>query len=251
MNRSNRIKVVISFVLLVSVIAVFAMSQFVVQAQTESPATAQRSITVTGMGGTSGAPDIANLQLGIDSADVDPAVAYENANNQIETMSAALIEMGISARDIQTSNFNLYWSDKYNPATGMPTGEREYHVQHTLNVIIRDIAQVGAVIGTALDTGSNSIYGLTFGIDDPTSLVNEARSIALDDAQLRAEEIAQNIGVQLGEIITVTEGATYPQMVYSMAPGGRGGGGGNSEAPISEGSLAVDVQVTVTYAIGE
>lgn len=236
-------------VVVLGILAIFAMGQSSVQAQAESTTKVPRSITVTGIGAASGTPDVANLQLGIDSADSDPAIAYENANNQIEAMSAALIQMGIASNDIQTSNFNLYWSDKYSPS-GMPTGEREYHVQHTLNVIIRDISQVGAVIGTALETGSNNIYGLTFGIDDPMPLINEAQVIALDDAQKRAEQIAQIIGAELGEIITVDEGISYPQMAYSTFASGRGGGGGDvSEAPISEGSLAVDLQVTVTYAI--
>ncbi len=205
------------------------------------------TITVTGYGQASGTPNIATIQLGVDVVDLNPAIAFNTANTQIEAIKVVLLGLGVLESDIQTTGFNLWWNDQYDPTTGIATGQREYHAQHTLNVTVRDISQAGVVIDTAVNAGANNIYGLTFGLSDTTELGNQARVDALQDAQKRAELIAQSIGVSLGQITNVTEGGNYQAVPYSAMASGLGGGDGG--APISGGSLVVDSYMSVTYSI--
>lgn len=244
MKRTGYLIGMLSILLVIGGVGTVVLGQTTEQVQAGATV---RTLTVDGMGSSSGAPDVAHIQLGVDVVNLDPAVAYANANTQIEALKEALLAMDIASGDIQTTNFNLWWNDQYNPETGTPTGVKEYHVQHTINVTVRDISQVGSVIGSALKVGANSIYGLSFSIDDPTDLTNEARVLALADGQARAEHMAETIGVSLGKIISVREGISYQQSPFYGFIGGRGGGGG--DAPISEGQLTVDLQVTVTYEI--
>jgi uncharacterized protein YggE len=205
------------------------------------------SITVTGSGEASGAPDIAYVMLGVSVTNADVGRAVEESNSTMQAITDAVTGMGIAAEDIQTIGFNVWPEDRYDPATGQPTGERVYHVDSNLQVKVRDLGTVGQVISTALDAGANSVSGLNFGIEDTAALEAEARTKAIEDARARAGQLAEAVGMTLGDPIIVTEyiGGYYP--VYEAAAGGFGGGGGGGVPPISPGQLTVSVQVNVTF----
>jgi hypothetical protein len=136
--------------------------------------------------------------------------------------------------------------DRYDPQTGQPTGERIYHVDSTVIAKIRQIDRAGEAIELALDAGANNVYGLSFGIDDTSALEAEARQLAIQDARERAEQLAEQFGVGLGKVLTINEAAYGPVMTYPTA---FGMGGGEGAPPISEGALALNITVNVTYAI--
>lgn len=204
-----------------------------------------RTITVNGVGVVRGVPDVANLQVGVDVRNINPAVAFNETNAGVETIRTALRDVNIASGDIQSASFNLWWSEIYSPETGAPTGEREYYAQQMLNVTVRDIDRAGTVISAAVEAGANTIYGLSFDIADTEALAQEARIAALADARTRAEQIAEVIGVEVGEVLFVSEGIRFP-VGLSQDGFGLGGGGGT---PIEPGTLAVEVQVSVTYSV--
>jgi uncharacterized protein YggE len=202
------------------------------------------TVTVTGVGEAFGEPDMATVQFGYSASNEDVGTALEQANVAIERISAALIQLGVAEVDIQTTNFSVWPEDQYEPMTGIPTGVKLYRVENTMRVVIREIDSVAEVIQTALDQGTNNVYGLTFGIDDTDAIAAQARSAAVADARVRAEQLVEEMGAQLGEarIASETYGiSAFPEMAtYAM---GLGGG-----APsISEGQLSVSVQVNMTF----
>ncbi len=204
------------------------------------------SITVTGSGQASGAPDVAYINLGTDTVNADVAQAVQQANDNMAAIIDAIVATGIAKEDIQTVNFNVYPEDRYG-ADGQPTGERVYHVQNALNVTVRDISQVGTVIDTGLGAGANSVNGLNFGIADTSDLEQSARLDAVADARQRAQQLADAFGVTLGDPIIIQETNTggTPPPLYAAQASVAGAGG----AQITPGQLQVSVQVTVTFAI--
>lgn len=203
------------------------------------------TISVSGVGEAFGPPDIATVQLGVNVTDPDIGDAVAESNAAMEAVTAALVELGVSAGDIQSTNFNVWPEERYDPQTGQPTGERIYHVDSTVIAKLRQIDQVGEAIEAALDAGANSVYGLNFGIDDTRALEAEARTLAIQDARDRAQQLAEEFGVGLGEVVTIGETTYGPPMTYSVAMGI----GGEGAPPISQGTLALNVTVNVTYAI--
>jgi uncharacterized protein YggE len=205
------------------------------------------TISVTGVGEAFGRPDIATVQVGVSVTDPDVGDAVAESNARMEAITAALVEMGVAAGDIQSTNFSVWPEDRYDPQTGQATGERVYHVDSTVIAKIRDIDRAGEAIEVALDAGANNVYGLGFSIDDTAALEAEARELAIADAHERAQQLAEQFGVSLGEVVTINEAAYGPPTTYSPAVGGMGGAEG--APPISEGTLALNVTVNVTYAI--
>lgn len=219
------------------------------------PAAAQdyppNTITVSGVGSASGAPDIARLDVGVDVVDADVATAFNTASDTLSNVINALVEAGIAREDIRTSGINMWVEDRFGMDTGGEQGQRVYHVSQSLNIVVRDISTVGDVITAAVEAGANQIYGLTFSISDTTALEEEARAEAFANAQERAGNLAEVMGVTLGEPVIVIEnhGGGFPGPVaFDTAASGLGGGAG---VPVEGGQLTVSVQVQVTFAMGE
>src|SRR5687768_14713667 len=124
------------------------------------------SISVSGFGEASGQPDIAYVTVGVDVTDPDVGKAVAENNQRVEAVRQALLDAGIAADDIQTVGFSVWPEDKYDPQSGMPSGDRVYHVNNSLNIQVRDLSKAALVIDTALDAGANAVHGLSFGLED-------------------------------------------------------------------------------------
>lgn len=205
------------------------------------------TITTVGSGTAAGAPDIAILDLGVQTANSDVQIAFSEANSRLSAVRDALLAQGIAAEDLQTQGLSLYQETPYDPQTGMPSENVIYRVQNMLRVTVRDISAVGDIISLSVSAGANAINGLSFSLSDPAALQALARERAVADARARAEQLADLTGVTLGAITVVVEGdsggAVLPfaamEAAYSM-----------SAAPVETGQLSVTVQVRVTYSIG-
>jgi uncharacterized protein YggE len=167
------------------------------------------------------------------------------ANDLMTKVQEALTGQGIDAADMQTVNFNVYTQDVYDPQTNLPTGERLYHVQNFLNVKVRDISKIGAVIDAGLAAGANNVSGLYFSVEDTKALEDEARTKAIEDARARAQALADGFGVKLGDPIIISEGVTSGGLppYIPFAQDGRGA----ASVPISPGTTSVTVQINVTF----
>ncbi|MCA9915717.1 MAG: SIMPL domain-containing protein [Anaerolineae bacterium] len=239
-------KLSITFIMIASLLVLAVMPTMAQQPTTPN------TITVTGIGSASGAPDIANLEIGVETTNADLAVAYDQTNERIDTVINALVEAGVAREDIRTVGLNVY-QDRYggpNPQIsedGNPTPM--YFVSNNIRVTVRDIANVPTVLNAAIDAGANNIYGLNFGIEDTDALASEARAAALADARQKAQELAGLAEVQLGSIVNIVEtsGGFDPYNQFAMESAGLGGGGG---ATVEPGQLSVNVQLQVTFSIG-
>lgn len=243
-------KTILSILTIAMLAAVVVVGGYTKPTQAEDNATtANRFIRVTGTGSAAGAPDIAYMGIGVDSSDADINVALADNNSRIETIKAALGELGIASTDVRTDYFNI-WQDKgyYEPMMGGEPPVGTFRINHTLVVIVRDASKVGQVLGTVIDAGANVVNYVNFDIADRGALEADARVDALADARDRAQQLADQIGAQLGEVVSVVE---YSGSYYGPFYGGGGGGGGfaASNPPISEGTLSVNVQLEVTFSI--
>lgn len=204
------------------------------------------TITVTGVGEAFGSPDIAYLNLGVQTSNEDVTVAFNEANEKIEQLIAALKEFGIAARDLQTTGLYMYMENPYDPMTGQPSETLLYRVTNSLSITVRDVTQVGEVVSLGVNNGANSINGLTFGIAEPAALEQEARSEAVNNARARAQQLAELTGKTLGEPIIVSE--TFGNAIPFASNFDRAQSGGGA-ASIEEGQLSVSVNVQVTFSV--
>lgn len=246
-NRNIR-KIGLLVLSAVLLMAIFGSVGMRVQAQ--ETGVSEHTISVSGVGEVFGTPDTVYINLGVDKTSPSVTEAVTGARETLAAIITALEGAGISRDDIQTSNFNVYPEDRFNPSTGQPTGERIYHASLGVNVIVRVVDDASTVITTALDAGANSMNGLSFGIADTTELESQARAAAVANAKARADELAQAFGVTLGNVVAISEGLSgggFPAPVMRDVASGMGG----ATANIVPGQLSVSVQVNVSFAIGQ
>ena len=221
------------------------------QESVESPAL-PRTITVVGEGKTSIKPDIARVNIGVEvmKASVQEASAENKAT--VEAVLAALEAAGVEGKDIQTSGYSVY-VERYGPEGPLPEDDLRYRVSNNVTVKIRDLENVGTLLDAAIEAGANNIYGVEFALDDASEARSLARAKAVENALAKAEELAGLAGVEVGQIVSLSEiigssGGYYNQMVSASAYMGLGGGGGT---PVSPGELEVTYQIQVVYTIAD
>ncbi len=209
----------------------------------------RHSITVTGEGEVIGVPDIAKIQLGYTIEKSTVAVAQKDNTEKInQAVEKLKKDFDIDKKDIKTSNYNI--NPVYNWFEGRQT-LRGYRVSQNIDVKIRDLDKVGEILQVVGDLGLNQINNLSFEIDEPESLKQEAREEAIKEAKEKAELMAEVVGVKLGRIINFSEYTDSPSAIYETAYKSLGIGGGSDEiAPsIEVGSTEININVSIEYEI--
>ncbi len=203
-------------------------------------------ITVTGTGTVTGTPDMVQVSVGVVTQGSTVQDAVSANASQMNALLTALKADGIADKDIQTSNYNVSTQTNPKPVApgGTETTETAYYVNNQVQVTLHDVSKLGDLLDKLVAAGANNIYGVNFGISDPSQLEDQARAKAVDDASHKAQSLAKLEGLTLGSVVSVSETNGYPGTVFPAAAGLGGGG-----TPIQPGDLQVSVSLQVTYAI--
>jgi uncharacterized protein YggE len=207
-----------------------------------------RTLSVSGSGEALLAPDIAYIYVGVHTEDATAAEAVTANTAQTEELIQAIQDFGIDPKDIRTTNFSIYPMDRFDPATGQPSGQRVYAVDNTVYVTVRNLDQLGDLLDTAVQAGANTVNSVQFDVDEKDEALKQARAQAVKDAESQAQSLAQAAGLSLGEIQSISFSESQPYPIFD----GKGGGAVAAEAaaiPIQPGQLTFTVYVNVTYAI--
>ncbi len=218
------------------------------QGATGSAAVLPRTITVVGEGTVAIEPDVASVQIGVETTGESADEASAEAADVMDAVLAAMTRLRIPSKNIQTAGYSI-WVERPTTFEGKPGDNVLYHVNNTVAVTISDLSTVGDVLEAAIAAGANSIYGVNFSVADPDAVMAEARKKASEDALARAEELAALHGVAVGELISISEvisGNAVPlASVNAEYALGKGGG------PIAPGELVMTSQLQVVYAIAD
>jgi hypothetical protein len=202
-------------------------------------------ISVGGEGKVSGAPDIAVLTLGVSAL----APSVKDARDQAATAMNGIVDSikgnGVDGKDIQSTQFSIQPEYDYRGDTQELRG---YRVTNIVTARLRDIDNTGKVIDDAVAAGGDltQVQGIDFTIDDPSKLQDEARAEAVEDAQTKAERLADLAGVKLGKPLSISESGVASPMPSREA---LLGGAASDVSPIEPGEMEVTLDVQVLYAI--
>ncbi len=205
-------------------------------------------IWVTGEGKVSVVPDVAVLNLGVESQ----AESVAEAQGQAATAMTAVVEefnrFGVAEKDIKTQYFSIApvrrWSEKDGQEILLG-----YRVTNTVIAKIRKIEDTGAIIDAAARAGGDYVIinSISFTVDNPTAHYDGARVRAMADAAAKAKQLADLGNVKLGKPTYISEsGASipvvrdfYPEAAMPAAP----------STPISPGETEIRLSVQVVYSI--
>ncbi|HWQ45709.1 MAG TPA: SIMPL domain-containing protein [Longilinea sp.] len=205
------------------------------------------SISVTGTGEIYLAPDVAYINIGVQTEAPTVTEAVAQNTDQAQAIRDALTQFGVEDADIQTSGFSVYPMPQYGPDGLIMT--TLYQVNNTVYVTIRDLSGLGDVLDAVVQSGANTINSIAFDVLDQSDALAQARLLAIQDAHDQAAQMAEAAGVSLGDPLTISVYTTSaPSSIYE-ARGGVSYDATSSSVPIAAGQLVVSVQVSVSYEL--
>ena len=216
-------------------------------AQPTSAGGSTPSISVTGNGQASAAPNMAQIQLGVVS-EAPSAREATTANNQaMQALLTQLKEQGIDKRDVQTVQFDV--SPMYQqegPRRGRSPNITGYRVTNQVSVRVRDLEKLGEILDLVVEEGANQISGIQFSIDKSEELQDQARRLAIDDAKRKAAVLAEQAGAKVGRVLSIQDHAYEPRPMYGRAMAMAAEA---ASVPIATGEQVISATVQVTYAL--
>lgn len=204
----------------------------------------ERTMPLSGVGIVVAEPDMAVITVGA----AHQAKTAKAAMGAVNRASAAMLDVlraaGIDSADMQTSRLSLSpVYDRRSHEEGGPTLVG-FSASNQMTVRVREIDQVGAVLGELVAAGANDMGGIRFELSDPGPLQDEARKMAVADARARAELFAQAAGVRLGRIMTISEAGSSvprPEMMRAAAMA--------DAVPVAAGEMAIRSQVNIVWEL--
>lgn len=234
-----------------AIIAVFGLAySYIVESKTKFHAEYASQVVVIGEGTVSAKPDIALLNAAIVTEKSTVSEAQEKNTESYNAVARFLGNSGVEAKDIKTINYSIHPQYFY-PSNRKPeiTG---YQVRNALEIKIRDLSKVDEILGGIVESGANEIGNVSFTIEDPAVLKEQARKLAIEMARKKAAALAKDLGVRFSRLVGFSEnegGGTPPPIFYAEAAYGKGGSGGGPT--LSEGEQEIKVFVTLTYEFTE
>ncbi|MCR4322606.1 MAG: SIMPL domain-containing protein [Candidatus Azambacteria bacterium] len=239
--------------IIVAVMVTFAVASYVVTYSKSIDPSSFRSFSVSGDGKSVGVPDVAQVTFSvITEGGKDIGKLQQENTGKVNAINTFTKEQGIGDKDIRTQNYNIdpryqYFSCPQDGGACPPAQIVGYTINQSVQVKIRDFTKIGPLLSGMVQKGANAVSQLTFAIDDPTSVQNDARAEAIVKARQKAEGLAVAGGFRIGKLLSIEEYSSAPPTPYPMYERAMGGGGG---APsIEPGSQEVSVSVTLRYEI--
>ncbi len=229
---------------LIILVIVIAAVAFIGETLGHSRSSSSATISVTGSGTVTGTPNTMSFQMGVQTIASSAAAALSENNVKTAALEASLLKNGVTKKNLQTSDLNIYANTNSN---GTITG---FTASDDLNVTTHQLSKAGAAIDAAAHAAGNGVQlsGVTFSISNQSKYLARARARAIQNARTEASQIAKGGGTTLGSIVKVVDeentgstGIVLPFTEFASAAA--------KSVPVQAGSQSINVQVEVVYSL--
>ena len=232
----------------------------------------QPMISVTGSSEIKVAPDVVDLNVGVETCDESLEAAKRKNDDSVAGALDFLKHDGIPDKYVQTDY--LVIEPVYDPnagvdpRTGIPRPGFDNHgaiakpvyylVRKNISITVTNLASFDPIVTGLLGKGVNTIQGITFRTTELRKYKDQARSMAIRAAREKAVAAAQDLGVVIGKPydVSINEGGGW----YNSYGGGGGGGGlqnsfqnaggaGENAGTFAAGQISISANVSVSFLI--
>ena len=200
-----------------------------------------RVLTVTGDGKVIAKASYVQLQIEVSTQGNNVHEAQQENANIMNRVIQSIIALNIPREDIQTASYTIFPSYDFIEGKQVFKG---YEVTNAISVKVTDISQVGTVIDTAVQNGANRITSIQFKIENTDLYYQQALSLALQNAQMKARTIAETMQLSLypQPIEIVEENNSGPVLYKSIAMADQ-----TVSTPIEQGQMSISATVRVKF----
>ena len=214
----------------------------------DGPKVLQNTISVSSEGTVKVKPDMVYINVGVQTENKSSKVGQQENTTKMNKVMQVLKELKIADLDIKTSQYTIYPIETYSEKDQRPyvTG---YRVINTLELTIRDISKVGAVIDGVTANEANSVSNIRFTVADPDKYYLQALQNATVKAKAKADALAKQFGIKIGlpAQINETSGGYNPPIIYSQMDSLKSSQEVAPITKISSGELEIKASVGLVY----
>jgi uncharacterized protein YggE len=201
----------------------------------QSPGTVQAQGSAT----LSANPDMVQISVGVvTDGPTAQAAAQANATQSTAVQNAF---KGLNPPPvIQTTGYSIY--PRY-ASQGQSQSIIGYTASNSIQVTSLDLSSTGMLIDTASQAGANNVSGLTFSVQNPEPLKQQALSQAAKQARAHADAIAAGLSGKTGAVVSAQEASAVSPVMGSPAAA--------TTTPIQTGQVTVSASVTLTVQFSQ
>lgn len=220
------------------------------------------TINVSGEGEVFAVPDIATFSFTVSADAKTVSAAQEDVTEKMDAILGALKDAGIEEKDIKTTDYSVYPRYSYTqPSCGpnyCPPGNQVlegYTASHNVTVKVRKTDEAGKILSLAGEKGATGLSSISFTIDDPEKLTQEAREMAIKNARDKAKTLSRELDVRLVRVVSFSDssegGGIMPMYREGVAMGSAGKdiAVAQSAPSLPTGENKIKVIVTIVYEI--
>jgi uncharacterized protein YggE len=218
----------------------------------EDDADSQRRLSVSATGQVQVVPDVVVVQLGVETQAEEASAALAQNNEQMQALIDALTASGVTTDSIQTQAVQLTPIFQTPVPEPLPEGEQQapsdaqadligYRASNLVQVRMPGVGGVGELIDSAIQAGGNRIDGIWFEVSEPEAWLDQARENAWAEAERKAQQLAELAGVELGELLSISETSFSPLPITAPMSAAEMG------VPIQPGTQTLQADIHVTW----
>jgi len=215
------------------------------------------SITVSGEAVVKVVPDEVLITLGVETFHRELSVAKRRNDINIEEVIKITKRYAVDAKDIQTDYISIEpsYEDSY-PYTNLSG----YFVRRTIVVTLRKIDVFEDLLTAVTEAGATNVHGIDFRTSELRKYRDQARSLAVQAASEKAEAMAGELSISVGNPMSIHEdqvgwwswygygwwGSRYSGMSQNVVQNASGPSA-DFDGAFAPGQISVNARVTVTF----
>lgn len=203
------------------------------------------TISVVGEGRVVVQPDVANATFGVEATGPTLADAQTQVSTQMQAVVNTLTGLGISRDDIRTNRLSAH--PVYDPRNNSVI--QGYQATNSVQVKLRQLDQVGAIVDAVTAAGANRVDGLSFAVENLEEPKGQARGLAMQNARTKADQLASLAGMRIVGIKSIEENDPSAPPVRPQPAAARTDAYAAAPPPIEPGTQEVRTLVSVTYIV--
>jgi uncharacterized protein YggE len=216
-------------------------------------APSESTLTVTGQGVISRAPDQAILNVQIVTNDDNATRALSDNNTHYATLVTKVAAAGITPANIRSTTLNTYFNPRPEQVNLQYAARYGYVVTRSALITVNALDTTGAVIDATTAAGSTTIGGVSYGFRDSHAIEHAALTAAVNDAAEQARTIADAAHVRVVRILHITNNTTpiaRPLLMASSIVRTLDAPARPVPTNLPPADLDVRASVAITYVIG-
>lgn len=207
-----------------------------------------RTVTVSGKGEVSAAPDRAIMTLGVEARGSEQKATQREVEQVVRDFIKACDEFDIPKGSIKTAQLNI--RPEYDWSKGNSRQLIGYYVHRSLEVKLDDLSKLGLLMEEATNLGVNQAQSPQLQSSRKDDLLREALAKAAENAKLNAQTVASTLDAKVGKVRNIsTTNVSFrpPQGPRMMAMESRAAGGASGADTFETGEVKYSADVTVEF----